>query len=183
MCLIKPYKGVELLGQGSLSVMALQLGFWSIDNANKAFKPRFNQPAPKGFVGTKFEQAALRRGIVKKAFIAVGPRRTTRITSISPSQAVAALTVPVCVPNPMAETDVSNCSRHSWPILSSPRTAPMSVNRASPIWELWAQTTALDVGPLAARICLRVSIMWVSRKFQDPRRHSTSRDSIAQLRR
>ena len=34
------------------------------------------------------------------------------------------------------------------------------------MWELWAQTTALASGPLAARIASSVSNIWVSRKFQ-----------------
>lgn len=64
-------------------------------------------------------------------------------------------------------------SRQSWPMFNSSRAVPMSVWRASPICELWAQTTAFASGPRALRTCRSVSNICVSRMFQDLARYNT----------
>ena len=51
-------------------------------------------------------------------------------------------------------------------MFTSSRTTPISVAEASPMWELWAQTTALESGPRQSSSRSRVSNMCRSRRFQ-----------------
>ena len=112
--------------------MALQLGLRPVDHPDEALEPRLQQPEPRRPVVAERQQEAPDAGVVADPLVAVGPEGRTVFTSIAPSQSEAAATVPAWVPKPISATSSPQRPRASWPMLSSPRTAPMPVARASP---------------------------------------------------
>ena len=78
MRFVEPHERVELLRQRGFRVVALQLGVWTVDDADEAFEARLEQATPETFVPAEFEQAARRTCVVEETFIAVRPRRTHR---------------------------------------------------------------------------------------------------------
>src|SRR5205823_2182066 len=66
-------KGIELLRQRSVRIVAQELGIRPIDHANETFQPRFCKPLAQSLVTARpqVQKEAANAGIVTQAFIAV----------------------------------------------------------------------------------------------------------------
>src|SRR3954468_7341053 len=73
--LVEPDKGIELLRQRSLRIVAHQLGIGPINDPDEPLQTRFEQPPPERFVTAGIQQEPGHASVMTKPFVAVPVRR------------------------------------------------------------------------------------------------------------
>ena len=164
---VEPYVGVELLRQCRVGVVALALGIRPVDDADEALQPLL---AAGG--AARRRRRAGRAGNARRRCRGTAARTLsardgcTASPPSSPSQSVAAATVPLWVPKPISAASSPKRSRHELAEVELVAHPAHVGERASPMWQLCAQTTALASGRDARAGAASVSNMCRSRRFQ-----------------
>src|SRR5215204_2968294 len=154
--LVEPDIGIELLRQGSVRVVAQEFCLGPVDHADEPLQARLEQAMAKRIMPSfpKIEQETGDAREVAEPLVTLPMRGTDALhlhghAPIGRCRDRAGMRTEADQSGPSPKA-----SRQSCPMFSSSRTTPM---RASPIWELCAQTIALDWGPCASSKCPSVS--------------------------